>query len=220
MKPAVELAALRCSVRLVPPAPKDEHDAQGPPLSEDELVAGLSNNDADVQARVYRLYRREVWRVLVRVLGADHEIEDLHQEVFVYAFRGAASFRGEATLKTWLSRIAINRARKTIRSRRRRWWLRFMPSGQLPETGTASPNDEAAAQARAVYELLGQMSADEQVVFTLRFIDGRTIDEIASMMEVSAGTVKRRLRRARQRFTAMAKRHPALSALVTEGGKA
>ncbi len=202
---------------LVPPPLAGTHTSDVARMSEDALVDGLRREDPKAQGAAYRLYARDVWRVLYRTLGDDAELADLHQEVFVHVFRGAPGFRREASLKTWITRIAVLRVRKRIRSMSRRRWLRFMPAEELPEAISGSVDDDAALEARAVYDLLSRMPADERIAFALHYVDGMTLQETALVTQCSKGTVKRRISRAKQRFVAMATRHPALASFTRTG---
>ena len=211
------MTAPASTLRLVP----DSAAAEAPKSkvktwSEAELVAGLRARDPGICDRIYRLYAREVWRMLRRILGDDEDLDDLHHEVFVQALRSAARFRGEASLKTWLIGIAVNCARTKLRSRRRRWWLRFMAPEDLPEGSDTPCDDETASRARAVYDLVERLPTEERIAFTLRFVEGMTHGEVAAAMGCSVGTVKRRVNKARSRFFTLAKKHDALSELCID----
>jgi RNA polymerase sigma-70 factor (ECF subfamily) len=207
------------TLRLVSEPPPKGEPAQPSSLSEQELVKGLKDGDPAVCDRIYRLYAREVWRMLRRILGDDPDLDDVHHEVFVQALRSAPRFRGDATLKTWLIGIAVNCARTKLRSRRRRWWLRFMPPEDLPEeTSPSSCDDDTALTAQAVYTVVERLPPEERIAFTLRYVEGMTNGEVAAAMGCSVGTVKRRLSKGSARFFVLAEKHPALSALCARRG--
>lgn len=208
------MSARSATLRLVPGPPSSEGGGAGPAsLSERALVEGLKAGDPSICDRVYRLYAREVWRMLYRLLGDDPELDDLHHEVFVQALRSAHRFRGDAKLKTWLIGIAVNCARGKIRSRSRRRWLRFMAPEDLPEPRSRTCDDDTALTARAVFELVARLPTDERIAFTLRYVEGMSNAEVAVVMECSPGTVKRRLAKGSARFFTLAEGHPALAAL-------
>lgn len=208
------MSARSATLRLVPGPPPSEGSGAGPAtLSERALVEGLKAGDPSICDRIYRIYAREVWRMLHRILGDDPELDDLHHEVFVQALRSAPRFRHEAKLKTWLIGIAVNCARGKIRSRKRRRWLRFMAPEDLPEMRACLVDDETALTARAVYELVARLPTEERIAFTLRYVEGMSNAEVAEAMGCSQGTVKRRIARGSGRFFALAEDHPALAAL-------
>jgi RNA polymerase sigma-70 factor, ECF subfamily len=211
------MSAPASTLRLVPdPASSEAREPKPTPLSEAELVAGLRARDPGICDRIYRLYAREVWRMLRRILGDDPDLDDLHHEVFVQALRSAGRFRGDASLKTWLIGIAVNCARTKLRSRRRRWWLRFMAPEDLPDAESRRCDDETALHAKAVYELVDRLPTEERIAFTLRFVEGMTHGEVATAMGCSVGTVKRRVNKARARFFGLAEKHAALAALCAD----
>ncbi len=199
-----------------PPSEASTAEARAAALSEEALVDGLVAGDPQACDRLYRLYATEVWRMLRRILGDDHELDDLHHEVFVQALRSASRFRREAKLKTWLIGIAVNCARTKLRSRRRRWWLKLMAPEDMPEPASAAADDDDALVARAVYDLVARLPTEERIAFTLRFVEGMSNGEVAEAMACSSGTVKRRLARANSRFFALAQDHPALASLCDE----
>jgi RNA polymerase sigma-70 factor (ECF subfamily) len=124
----------------------------------------------------------------------------LTQECFLRAYQGRESFRGEASIATWLIKIAVNLARDHARSRRQSFWKRLF-AGRDSETEAAAellpapyasperallPREELAGVMVAVREL----SAQQRLVFTLRFVEEMSLEEIAQIIGVETGTVK------------------------------
>lgn len=207
------LPARKTELRLVHDAsPRGSSGAAGDPLPEDELVAGLRAGRDDARDAFYRAHAKDVWRILSKMLGHDHELEDLHHEVFLQAIRSVGRFQHQSSLRTWVYSVAVNCVRGRLRSRRRRRWLQFLAPEEVPEV-VYDPDEEIAAQVQAVYALVDQLSANERIVFTLRFIEHMNAPEIAKVCDTSLGTVKRRLRRARRRFLRLAASDPVLCEL-------
>src|SRR5450432_4046688 len=90
------------------------------PVDEAELIRRCRASERPAQDELYRRFRRQIAATLYRVLGDRTDLDDLVQEVFVIAFRGLATFRGDARLSTWLYRICVNVALGRIRTRKRR----------------------------------------------------------------------------------------------------
>ena len=108
-------------------------------------------------------------------------------------------------------------ARKVLRSRARRKWLRrFVDSEEEEHYEPAVPavDHEGQRALRAVYVVLERLPADERIAFALRFIDGMDLSEVAAVCGVSLATIKRRITRAEQRFMANAKNLPELARWV------
>jgi RNA polymerase sigma-70 factor (ECF subfamily) len=143
-----------------------------------------------------RIYRRHVGRInalVGRLMGRD-EAEEVTQDVFVRAWEKLASFRGEAAFGTWLYRMAVN----LIMSRRA--WLgtrrqRFVADEVALETAPARP---AATDAGLDFETaIGRLPPGARTVFVLHDVEGYRHAEIATLLDVTTGTTKAQLHRAR-----------------------
>lgn len=147
------------------------------------------------------LVRREANRVfgfLVRWLGDRALAEDAFQEATLRAFRSFQRLRPGAPFRPWFFRIAINRG-KTLLSRRAKVRQREEQSGRLGPT--AVPSGETALELRGLLEeTLARLSPSDRQILVLRFIDGSSIAEISTMLDVPGFVTKMRLSRARKRF--------------------
>jgi RNA polymerase sigma-70 factor (ECF subfamily) len=186
------------------------------------LVAALVEGRPEAAAELYGRYAALVDRTLARILGADQELEDLRHDVFIRALDSIGDLREPEALGGWVRSIAVFVARKTIekRTRRRRWtaWLvGDDPLDVAAPDDEGEPRDEARAALRAVYQVLERMPTEERMVFALRLLDGCELTEVAHQMAISPATVKRRFRRAVERFEVLARAHPVLATWV-EGG--
>lgn len=180
------------------------------------LVEQLRAGNRAAIAVLFDRYADVVERVLVRVLGIDPEIPDLVQDVFMHALLGAASYRGEASsLQAWVTRIAVKRAQKVIRRRTTRRWLGLSHPVVVPEPAATTDPELQTTLARA-YAVLERMPMRERIPFALRFLDGMALAEVAEACELSLATTKRRLVRARGRFTALAARDSILCDWIGE----
>src|SRR6478735_1885926 len=195
-----------------------------PFLAEDSasLVNGLRAGNPGAKAAFFTRYSGDVERLVTHLIGPDRELADILQEVFVQALSSVGSLRDPAALKPWLLRIATNCARRTLRARSRRAWLRFFADADEEarfEPATAMLDTEGRETVRAVYAALARMPADERIAFALRYIDGMELTEVAEACAVSRATAKRRIRRAEERFVNLASRHPALEHWLREGSR-
>ena len=181
------------------------------------LVAAMRAGNRAAFAAFYDRYEAHVHRTLVSVLGPERELSDLHHDVLVRALESLDKLRDPSALRAWVTSIAIFTARTRILRRARRWWLRFLPWHELPEVEAPAPSGEATEALRATYAILDELPVDERVAFTLRFVEGLELTEVAAATAVSLATVKRRLARAEARFGAQARAHPALQDWI-EGG--
>ncbi|HEX3850632.1 MAG TPA: sigma-70 family RNA polymerase sigma factor [Polyangiaceae bacterium] len=158
-----------------------------------------------------------VERVLTRILGFGCELDDLTQEVFVRAFARLDDLREPDALRGWLSSIAVFVARETIRKKRRRRWLVFLPAQETPEIVATPVSPEARDALRAFYDVVSGLDADTRIAFTLRCVGGMELTEIAEVCEVSLATIKRRIKRAASDFYARGRARPELVDWFEEG---
>ncbi len=166
------------------------------PLSFDILV----DFDAVVRAHQPRIYR-----LMLGMLRDPDAAENLTQECFLKAYQNRHSYRGEASLSTWLIRIAINLIQDHRRSRRWSFWHRLFEAGQNVEAmaegvsdGSPSPERRILAREKllAVWSAVEHLSEQQRLVFTLRFVEEMSLDEIAAATSLTTGTVKSHLFRA------------------------
>jgi RNA polymerase sigma-70 factor (ECF subfamily) len=154
---------------------------------------------------VVRVYRPRILRFLLSSLADRDAAESLTQECFLKAWSARHQFRGDSSLGTWLTRIAVNLMRDHLRSRSLRFWQKtrgssldvFDISDWVPD-GRSSPESLAVARDRvaAVWEAVGKLSAQQRAVFVLRFVEELELDEIATTIGMNLSTVKSHLYRA------------------------
>jgi len=183
------------------------------PEPEDALsLHALRRRDPDAVELLFRRYRGRVTAVLLSTAGADRDLPDLVQEVFAQVLKSLPSFRGDRrSLAPWISRIAVFTARRCIRTRQRRWWLRPSDAaeGVEPECGQASPAIVCAlTRAEAI---IARLPAKEQLAFRKRFVEGLSLEQTAQGCNVSLATIKRWIDRARERFERYAAQDPFLA---------
>jgi RNA polymerase sigma-70 factor (ECF subfamily) len=148
--------------------------------------------DGDERA-FHALYHRHTPRLrmlIQRLLGRDrHELDDLVQEVWIAASRGAHAFRGDAALFTWLASIGIRmtRARLSLVPRN---------EGELTDD-IPSPPDGAPATVIDLERAIAALPDHQRVVVVLHDVEGFTHDEIAEQLGIAIGTSKATLSRAR-----------------------
>ena len=181
---------------------------------DDETLVGLARNgdEAAIRALIKR-HNQRLFRVARGVVRDDAEAEDIVQETYVRAFTNLHSFRGEALLSTWLTRIALNEALGRVRRRRPRAELAELDTGtgvnegsltMFPSLMPANPETEAArGQVRQLLEhFVDRLPDPFRMVFILRDVQGLSIEETATQLSIKAETVKTRLHRARKMMRA------------------
>jgi RNA polymerase sigma-70 factor (ECF subfamily) len=144
-------------------------------------------------ARAFRQYSPYVAAIALRLLGRDHEIDDVVQDVFLHAFRGADKLRQKDAFKAWLATITVRVARRRLRMRRLRGWLRFdrSPDYESVVAPGASPEDRALLG--RVYRILDMVPVEQRLAWALRYVHGSDLEEVAQACGCSLATVKRRI---------------------------
>jgi RNA polymerase sigma-70 factor, ECF subfamily len=127
-----------------------------------------------------------------RCLGSRTEAEDVTQEVFYRVFRKIDKLQDPACLRSFIYSFAIRVLKSELRSRRVRAWLSFgLPEGSQQPAST--PDMELRDLLARFYRLLDRLTPRDRLVFTLRRIEGMTVEEIANHLTISSSTVKRSL---------------------------
>jgi RNA polymerase sigma-70 factor (ECF subfamily) len=187
------------------------------PLSDAALVVALRDGRVDAPSLLFERYGSYVERLIVRVLGLDSEVPDLINEVFARALERIEQLDEPSALKSWLGSVALFTAKGCLRDRKsRRRFLGFFAPEELPEVPVMPASAEVSLALVRTYQVLDTFPAEERIAFALRFIDGMGLGEIAAMMGLSVGTIKRRLTKAEARFVALAQREPLLRERLQE----
>jgi RNA polymerase sigma-70 factor (ECF subfamily) len=166
-------------------------------VSEAELVERVLAGNQQAWATLVQEQQEAVFRLAFLLLGDADEAEDVAQDVFVRAARGLARFDRTRPLRPWLLQITRNLAANRKRSARRywaalgRWWHTAAPAQAAAQ---AAPQMDA--DAAALHQALGRLSAQDQEVIYLRYFLELSVDETAQALGVAPGTVKSRLARA------------------------
>jgi RNA polymerase sigma-70 factor (ECF subfamily) len=175
------------------------------------LVAALKAGDPAAGHALFSAYGEYVRRVLMRVMGPDPEIGDLAQDVFIAALESIHKLAQPGALRGWLAQIAVFHARHCLRGRKQWSILRFFAPENLPPGRAREVDFEASEALRATYRVLSSLPVDERIAFSLRFVEGMNLTDVAAACRVSLATAKRRLSRAEARFAQLARGEPALS---------
>jgi RNA polymerase sigma-70 factor (ECF subfamily) len=180
------------------------------------LVAALVDGHPGAPAALFDRYGSHVERVLASVIGIDPELPDLLHEVFARALAKVGTIEDPERLKAWITRIAVYTARGCIRRRKRGRWLRFWEPEMLKDLPDGPSPLEAREALAAIYDLLERLSTRDQLVFSLRFIGGLELTEVAVACGVSLATIKRHLAKAEGRFLELARHDPVLAERLEE----
>lgn len=196
----------------------DPHGDAGPPIftaSRDDacddvqLLRRIGQGDEDAMAAFYREHGRVVLAQVLLVARERVLAEEIVQDTMFAVWRGAGSFRGESSARSWVIAIARRQTRDRLRGRR----LRVVDDAFLADQPSSSPGPEVMALDRAdLAEVTGairELAASHREVLGLVFGSGLSLPEVAGVLEIPVGTVKSRLTAART----------ALSRILNEKGQ-
>jgi RNA polymerase sigma-70 factor (ECF subfamily) len=151
---------------------------------------------------------QRLYRIARSILRNSTEAEDAVQEAYVCAFNHLASYRGESSLATWLSRITMNEALGRLRRRRVVVDLAVLEGTRaeaeiIPFPLSMSNDDPERTMAQRQILQLVEQATDNlpeayRLVFVARVIEGMSVEETAELLNLRQETVKTRLHRARQ----------------------
>ena len=175
------------------------------PLSwDDATLAACRRGDRAALSRVLAAESPRVERTLSRIVGSKSDVDDLLQKTFVVAVRQFPSFRGEASVRTWLTSIAVRLAQDHVRRAKH---LTLIANPEDPAPGLERTLD-ARRRLERLHELLGRIDAKKRVAFVLHVIEGRSMEEVAALMGASRAATKSRVWFARRQLMKALERDP------------
>ena len=178
---------------------------------ETELIERAKAGDHEAFCLLAQDYERRIYRLALHYCQDRHDAEDLSQDVWLKAYRAIGKFRGESSFYTWLRQITINTFLNHQRGMammfgKEKKAIRLGELVSLEELGLAEPAGNAENELHQqllvgkVMETLGELTAQQRLIFLLKHCEGMTYDEISRSCTVSAGTIKKALFRAIQKL--------------------
>jgi RNA polymerase sigma factor (sigma-70 family) len=179
-------------------------------LPDSQLVTLVRQGEGAAFREIMRRNNRRLFRLVRAIVGDDLAAEDIVQETYVRAFAGLAGWRGDASLSTWLSRIALNEA--LTQARRGRHTIAFEEAAEAPATSTTGafdhlqhPSPEAIVAHAEIRRLLERaiddLAPQFRTVFMLRAVEQLSVEETAAALGIPSETVRTRFLRARRRLS-------------------
>lgn len=153
---------------------------------------GLSCGEA------YRRHAAYVAAIAMRLLGRDDEVDDVVQEVFLEAVRGLARVHDPLALRGWLATVTVRTARRRLHLRRLRGWLRLDPARDYEDVAAPGASPEQRVLLARVYRVLDALPVAPRLAWTLRYVEGESLEDVAALCECSLATAKRRIAAAQQ----------------------
>ena len=170
-------------------------------MDEQTLIQSILDGDHNAFRELVKKYESQVASTVIGMLGTGQEAEDIGQEAFVRFFRALKGFRGESSVGTYLTRIAINLSLNEIKRRGRRRQI-FTYNGEEKIGALAhNPGTERRSEAaQLVAQGLRRLDPKYRTVLVLRLLDGYSTQETAAILRLPQGTVLSRLARAQKKL--------------------
>ena len=181
-------------------------------LSDAALAGRIAARDQDAFAILMRRHNQRLFRTARSILHNDAEAEDAVQETYLQAYRSIGTFRADATLATWLTRIAVNQSLGRLRRAGRRAQITSLYADEennhdldeadmKPSTAESPEGSAMRAQARAMLESsIDALPEQFRTVFVMRAIEEMSGEEVALCLDIPEATVRSRFFRARSQL--------------------
>ena len=171
-------------------------------VSDDILIKHAREGDKNAFQQLVKRYEQQIAATVVGMLGPGPDAEEIGQDVFIRFYRSLQQFKGEASLGTYLTRIAINLSINCLKKRQRRQRLGLDRSGDFSEAMVSDREEQQVRRdADEIVQLaLRRLKSDYRSVVVLRLIDGYSSQETADILRVPLGTVLSRLARGQKKM--------------------
>jgi RNA polymerase sigma-70 factor (ECF subfamily) len=170
-------------------------------------IKQVIKGDQDAFGEIVEIYKNSVYQLCYRMLGGQHEAEDMAQEAFIRAYVNINSFNQELKFSTWLFRIATNLCIDRIRKKKPDYYLDAEVSGteglnmysQIP-SNTPLPEQELESLElhETVQKEILKLPEKYRSAIVLKYIEELSLNEISEILELPLGTVKTRIHRGRE----------------------
>lgn len=178
-------------------------------MEEKQLIEQAGKGNEEAFSQLVLQYEKQVYNLTLRMTGDRDTAFDLTQETFLKAWRAISLFQFDSKFSTWLCRIASNTCIDFLRKQKKRQTISLTAVDEDNEAYEIAVSDssldpariaEAAQDREMVFQALQSLPADYRIALSLRAIEDMSYDQIAEALNLSPGTVKSRISRARERI--------------------
>jgi RNA polymerase sigma factor (sigma-70 family) len=160
----------------------------------EHIIKGCVAGKNSSREKLYKLYSGKMWAVCLRYARDHDQAKDILQDGFVKVFEKISQFEGRGHFEGWLRRIMVNTALAEYRKFR---YLSFEANSPIPENDESDDNVECDISVQELMEIIKELPPQYKMVFNLYAIEGYSHKEIAESLNISEGTSKSNLSRAR-----------------------
>ena len=167
--------------------------------SEIELLQAFANEDKKASSILFNLYSQKIYNTALSYTKCVEDAEEITQDVFIKIFKSAATFKGNASLNTWIYRIAVNTSINFLKKKKRftifKNALSINRLIDFEHPGVLMENKENAI---ALYKAMDCLPSNQRTAFILSYIEEQPRQEVADIMETSLKAVESLLQRAKK----------------------
>src|SRR5882724_12342781 len=179
------------------------------------VVALVQAGDRDAFRTLVERHSRSIFRVVYRMTGNQQDAEEIVQETFLRAYKSLERFELRANFSTWLYRIAVNRTLDFLNARKTQMQTQTKDTYQIVESPDGEEGNQvqlpapgpgperlllSAEMKHKIAGAMGMLSPAERVAFTMRHMEGRSIEEISKALDLRASAAKNSVFRAVQKL--------------------
>ena len=170
-------------------------------MTDQEIIKAVKNGNDQAFREIVQRYEARVAATIIGMLGKCPEADDVGQEVFIRFYKSIDKFRGDASVGTYLTRIAINLTLNELKKRKRKWALfgemSSNKNNEMAGPELSKPFDE---EREIIQCALQKLEPKFRSVVVLRLMEGYSTKETANILKVPEGTVLSRLARAQMKL--------------------
>lgn len=171
-------------------------------MDEPALINEIRNGNTQLFGQLVTAYQRKVFSTCMGFVHHHEDAQDLSQEVFVKAFKGLATFKGDASFSTWIYRITVNSCLAHLRKQSRSRFFPFLNIGnerpELVDKNTPHQMAEMNETQTKLKEAIDSLPENQRIAFVLSKYDDMPQADIATVMMLSEGAVESLLQRAKK----------------------
>ncbi|MCK9410695.1 MAG: RNA polymerase sigma factor [Prolixibacteraceae bacterium] len=171
--------------------------------SDTYYIAKVLEGDAGSFAQLVEKYKHMAFSLSMKIIGRWEDAEECAQDAFIKAYRSLDSFKGSAAFKTWFFRIVYTTAISKVREKKTN--VVSLEEYKLSDTemlDTENAVGQLSSEERSVqlHKAMERLDPDEKVILNLYYFEDLPVEEIASIVELSASNVKVKLFRSRKKL--------------------
>jgi RNA polymerase sigma-70 factor (ECF subfamily) len=164
----------------------------------EDLIIKLQSGDEGAFDEIVSTYQSMVVNLAFRFTGNEEDAEDLAQDVFVKVWNKASSFKGDASLKTWIYRITVNESLNFVRKRKIASFVDAIEAALSFQSDNTDTKLHQSEEQNIVRKAIGSLPKNQRIAITLRTFKNLQYEEVAVIMELSVSSVESLIFRAKR----------------------